>query len=200
MDSFSFSRIFSQVPLPPSNFVPSVPKNFEFPLPIKNLEKKALGMDLLYPLIPKWVPLNFIWHHYDVMTPSEIWMHCKYTRKLAKINFSVQNRRNMRFSHYFWLNMYMYKEMMILISIISLKHISFQIFKGVLHLWALFLKTLCFFLKNKTILDKVSYGSGQKCSKELTNHSFPSEETIGVNLQSKNVQKSIFSKIRAINQ
>ena len=39
--------------------------------------------------------------------------------------------------------------------------------KGVLHLWALFSKTLCIFSKNKATSDKVSYGSGQKCSKEL---------------------------------
>ena len=44
--------------------------------------------------------------------------------------------------------------------------------KGVLHLWALFLKTLCIFSKNKATSDKVSYGSGQKCSKELKNYSF----------------------------
>ena len=24
-------------------------------------------MDLFYPLIPKWVPLNFIWRHCDVI-------------------------------------------------------------------------------------------------------------------------------------
>ena len=36
------------------------------------------------------------------------------------------------------------------------------ILKGVLHLWGLFLKTLCIFSKNKATLDKVSYGSGQK--------------------------------------
>ena len=46
-----------------------------------------------------------------------------------------------------------------------------------------FLKTLCIFLKNKATLDKVSYGSGQKCLKELKNHSFPSVETIVVKLQ-----------------
>ena len=39
--------------------------------------------------------------------------------------------------------------------------------KVVLHPWALFLKTLCIFSKNKATLDKVYYGSGQKCSKEL---------------------------------
>ena len=55
--------------------------------------------------------------------------------------------------------------------------------KGVLHLWALFLKTLCIFSKNKATLDKVSYGSGQKCSKELENYSFTSVETIVVKLQ-----------------
>ena len=56
-------------------------------------------------------------------------------------------------------------------------------FKGVLHPWALFLKTLCIFSKNKATLDKVSYGSGQKCSKELKKHSFTSVETIAVKLQ-----------------
>ena len=39
--------------------------------------------------------------------------------------------------------------------------------KGVLHPWALFLKNLCIFSKSKATSDKVSYGSGQKCSKEL---------------------------------
>ena len=58
-----------------------------------------------------------------------------------------------------------------------------QILKGVLHLWALFLKTLCIFSQNKANLDKVSYGSGQKYSKELKNHSFTSVETIVVKLQ-----------------
>ena len=61
-------------------------------------------------------------------------------------------------------------------------HISFLL-KGVLHPWALFLKTLCIFSKNKATSDKVSYGSGQKCSKELKNHSFTSVETIVVKLQ-----------------
>ena len=55
--------------------------------------------------------------------------------------------------------------------------------KGVLHPWALFLKTLCIFSKNKATSDKVSYGSEQKCSKELKNHSFTSVETIVVKLQ-----------------
>ena len=55
--------------------------------------------------------------------------------------------------------------------------------KGVLHLWALFLKTLCIFSKNKATSDKVSYGSGQKCSKELKHYSFTSVETIVVKLQ-----------------
>ena len=54
--------------------------------------------------------------------------------------------------------------------------------KGVLHLWALFLKTLSIFSKNKATSDKVSYGSGQKFSKELKNHSFTSVETIVVKL------------------
>ena len=55
--------------------------------------------------------------------------------------------------------------------------------KGVLHLWALFLKTFCIFSKNKATLDKVTYASGQKCSKELKNHSFISVEAIVVKVQ-----------------
>ena len=65
-------------------------------------------------------------------------------------------------------------------------------FKGVLHLWALFLKTLCIFSKNKPNLDKVSYGSGQKCSTELKNHSFTSVEAIVVKLSEKCVKINIF--------
>ena len=64
--------------------------------------------------------------------------------------------------------------------------------KGVLHLWALFLKTLCIFSKNKANLDTVSYGSGQKCSKELKNHSFTSVEAIGVKLQRKMCENQYF--------
>ena len=57
------------------------------------------------------------------------------------------------------------------------------VLKGVLHPWALFLKTLCIFAKNKATSDKVSYGSGQKCFKELKNHSFILVETIVVMFQ-----------------
>ena len=56
-------------------------------------------------------------------------------------------------------------------------------FKGELHPWALFLKTLCIFSKNKATADKLSHGPGQKCSKELKNHSFTLVETIVVKLQ-----------------
>ena len=65
-------------------------------------------------------------------------------------------------------------------------------FKGVLHLWALFLKTLCIFSKNKATSDKVPYGSGQKCSKELENNSFTSVETIVVKLQWKMCENQYF--------
>ena len=68
-------------------------------------------------------------------------------------------------------------------SFLKVQHILFFDLKGVLHLWALFLKTLCIFSQNKATLDKVSYGSGQKYSKELKNHSFTSVETIVVKLQ-----------------
>ena len=66
------------------------------------------------------------------------------------------------------------------------------ILKGVLHLWALFLKILCIFSKNKATSDKVSYGSGQKCSKELENYSFTSVETIVVKLQWKMCENQHF--------
>ena len=65
-------------------------------------------------------------------------------------------------------------------------------FKGVLHLWALFLKTLCIFSKNKATSDKVSYGSGQKCSKELENYSITLVETIVVKLQWKMCENQYF--------
>ena len=62
-------------------------------------------------------------------------------------------------------------------------HVAMVSIKGLMHTWALFLKTLCSFSKNKATLDKISYGSGQKCSKELRKHSFTSVETIVVKLQ-----------------
>ena len=64
--------------------------------------------------------------------------------------------------------------------------------KGVLHPRTLFLKTLCIFSKNKATSDKVSYGSGQKCSKELKNHSFTSVETTVVKLQWKICENQYF--------
>ena len=64
--------------------------------------------------------------------------------------------------------------------------------KGVLHPWALFLKTLRIFSKNKVASDKVSYGSDQKCSKELKNHSFTSVEAIIVKLQWKMRENQYF--------
>ena len=70
--------------------------------------------------------------------------------------------------------------------------IAFTEIKGVLHPWALFFKTLCIFSKNKATLDKVSYGSGQKYSKELKNQSFTSVETIVVKLQWKMCENQYF--------
>ena len=57
--------------------------------------------------------------------------------------------------------------------------------KGVQHPWAflILLKTLCIFSKYKATLDKVFYESGQKCSKELRNHSFIPVEIIVVKNQ-----------------
>ena len=75
---------------------------------------------------------------------------------------------------------------------VTVDHWVFNLLKGVLHLWALFLKTLCIFSKNKATSDKVSYGSGQKCSKELENYSFTSVETIVVKLQWKMCENQYF--------
>ena len=76
--------------------------------------------------------------------------------------------------------------------IIVTPYLHMILVKGVLHLWTLFLKTLCINSKNKAILDKVSYGSGQKCSKELKKYSFTSVETIVVNLQWKMCENQYF--------
>ena len=76
--------------------------------------------------------------------------------------------------------------------VIEARSYNIRILKGVLHLWALFLKTLCIFSKNKATSDKVSYGSGQKCSKELKNYSFTSVETIVVKLQWKMCENQYF--------
>ena len=65
--------------------------------------------------------------------------------------------------------------------------------KGLLHPWALFLKTFCIFSNNKVTLDKVPYGSGQKCSKELKNHSCTSVEAIVVKLQCKMCKNQYFT-------
>ena len=73
----------------------------------------------------------------------------------------------------------------------SIPLIFFLVFKGLLHLWALFLKILCIFSKDKATLDKVSYGSVQKCSKELKNLSFTSVEAIVVKLEWK-MCKNVF--------
>ena len=69
------------------------------------------------------------------------------------------------------------------LNMLSLRLKGTKCIKGVLHPWTLFLKTARIFSKNKATSDKIYYGSGQKCSKELKNHSFTSVETIVVKLQ-----------------
>ena len=71
---------------------------------------------------------------------------------------------------------------------------------GTVPLGIIFEDFVHFLKKINATLDKVSYGSGQKCSKELKNYSFTSAETIVVNLQWKMCEKSIFSMFWAINQ
>ena len=60
---------------------------------------------------------------------------------------------------------------------------NLDVVKGVKHPWTLFLKILNIFSKNRATWDKVSYGYGQRRSKELKNHSLTSAETIVVKLQ-----------------
>ena len=55
-----------------------------------------------------------------------------------------------------------------------------------------FWRLCAFFSKNKATSDKISYGSGQKCSKELKHHSFTSVETIVVKLQWKMCENQYF--------
>ena len=86
----------------------------------------------------------------------------------------------------------------IIIVFVEHSNYTYCIFKGVLHLWALFLifelrQRLCAFSqKSKATSDKVSYGSGQKCSKELENYSFTSVATIVVKLQWKMCENQYF--------
>ena len=72
--------------------------------------------------------------------------------------------------------------------------------KGVQHPWSLCLKTLRIFSKNKATLDKVSYGSGQKCSKGTQKLKFYFSRDHCCEVTVNNVQKSIYSMFWAINQ
>ena len=63
---------------------------------------------------------------------------------------------------------------------------------GVQHPEPYFWRLCAFSQKNKASLDKVSYGSGQKCSKELKNHSFTSAETNVVKLKQKMCENQYF--------
>ena len=119
--------------------------------------------------------ISLFWGTWNCQGISEIFIEAF----IEKINFLFGNSE----VNLFWLS-FLWKK----------SHISlFCLFKGVLHPWALFLKTLCIFSKNKATSDKVSYGSGQKCSKELKNHSFTSVETIVVKLQWKMCKNQYFS-------
>ena len=106
-----------------------------------------------------------------------------------KYGFPLKTRanKNKQWTHYLALNIlfliFLYASGRTLSHIFKQPNTEFRLIKGVLHLWAFFLKTLCIFSKNKATSDKVSYGSGQKCSKELENYSFTSVETIVVKLQ-----------------
>ena len=62
-------------------------------------------------------------------------------------------------------------------------HQYFCLFKGGTAPLGLILEYFVHFLKNKAILGNVSYGSGQKCSKELKHLCFISVEAIVVKLQ-----------------
>ena len=89
---------------------------------------QCIGMDLLYPLIPKWVPLNVIWRHCDVIKSALGNLDAlKIYVKMSKNQFFA--KKNVE-TWYFCRNFgWICKEMMSLIYITSLKHISCQIFK-----------------------------------------------------------------------
>ena len=108
------------------------------------------------------------------------WFHC----------LSILHTRNRRHTLYIWII-----HIMVKINAVCLWLRNANVIcpiKGVLHLWALFLKILCIFSKNKATSDKVSYGSGQKCPKKLENYSFTSVETIVVKLQWKMCENQYF--------
>ena len=84
------------------------------------------------------------------------------TAILVKI---VQAKQKLFFFFFFFFFL-LDENMVFLIKLIKFMIICDAI-KGVLHLWALFLKTWCIFSKNNATLDKVFYGSGQICFKEL---------------------------------
>ena len=108
--------------------------------------------------------------------------------RLSNLNFDIFG---------IWLPLVRYKlnnnaQQRMIINTLILYNSARLLFKEVLHLWALFLKNLCIFSKIKAHLGKVSYGSGQKCSKELKNHSFTSVEAIFVKLQRKMCENQYF--------
>ena len=57
--------------------------------------------NLLYPLIPKRVPLNFIWRHCDVIKFDVL----KIYVKISNNQFLAKNRKIMGFTQVCWLNM-----------------------------------------------------------------------------------------------
>ena len=71
-------------------------------------------------------------------------------------------------------------------------HNVYRSLKGVLHLWALFSKTLCLFSKNKATLDKETYGSGQKMFQGTQKLLFYFSGGNCCEVTVKNVRKSIF--------
>ena len=89
---------------------------------------QCIGVDLL----SIGTKMGTIEHHmtslllHKVSAPSEIWMHWKCTWKLAKINFSPKIVETWDFAGF--LAEYVY-EMIVLIYIAGLKHISCQLFK-----------------------------------------------------------------------
>ena len=85
--------------------------------------------DLLYPLIPKWVSVNFIWRHCDVIKsarPQKSGCIENIHENWQNQFFAIKKGETWDFRRIFgWIC----KEMMILIYIASLKHIFCQIFK-----------------------------------------------------------------------
>ena len=129
----------------------------------------------MYTCWSQWYWFCIIWNKYTqvLMFPLRIFCYC--SNSWTFFPFAIWWSHSL----FIWI---MYMLFCTNICNPVLTKYNVRMLKRVLHPWALFLKTLCIISKYKATLNKVSYGSDQKCSKELKNHSFTSVEAIVVKL------------------